>query len=94
MVDINAASKPFAPQYGLHTYFQQAYKQVPTLLLMAKGGGLSFPMPDEPDRLLEVVDLEGQSHLDPMFASVNMPALHQNQVADRLLDFVFQHVQP
>lgn len=94
VVDINAASKPFAPQYGLHTYFQQAYKQVPTLLLMAKGGGLSFPMPDEPDRLLEVVDLEGQSHLDPMFASVNMPALHQNQVADRLLDFVFQHVQP
>ena len=67
---------------------------VATLLLMAKGGGLSFPMPDEPDRLLEVVDLEGQSHLDPMFASVNMPALHQNQVADRLLDFVFQHVQP
>lgn len=94
MVDIDAANQPFAPQYGLNTYFQQAYKQVPTLLLKAKGGGLSFPMPDEPDRLLEVVELEGQSHLDPMFASVNMRSLHQNQVADTFLDFVFEHVQP
>ncbi|MEE2732691.1 MAG: hypothetical protein VYA55_17870 [Pseudomonadota bacterium] len=92
VVDIDAASQSYAPQYGLNTYFKQAYKQVPTLLLMAKGGGLSFPMPDEPDRLLEVVQLEGQSHLDPMFATVNMPTLHQNQVANRILDFVETHV--
>ncbi|AUM14649.1 hypothetical protein [Ketobacter alkanivorans] len=94
VVDIDAASKPFAPQYGLNTYYQEAYKQVPTLLLMAKGGGLSFPMADEPDRLLTIIDLEGQSHLDPMFASVNMPTLHNNQVADNLLDFVFTNIEP
>ncbi|RLT97915.1 hypothetical protein [Ketobacter sp.] len=92
VVDIDAASQSYAPQYGINTYFKQAYKQVPTLLLMAKGGGLSFPMPDEPDRLLEVVQLEGQSHLDPMFATVNLPTLHQNQVANRILDFVETHV--
>ena len=51
-------------------------------------------MADEPDRLLTIIDLEGQSHLDPMFASVNMPTLHNNQVADNLLDFVFTNIQP
>ncbi|MGB3620950.1 MAG: hypothetical protein WBA20_06350 [Ketobacter sp.] len=91
VVDINAASKPYAPQYGLNTYFQEAYKQVPTLLLMAKGGGLSFPMAEEPDRLLTIVDLEGQSHLDPRFATVNMPTLHHNEVAGSVLDFLFHH---
>ena len=92
VVDIDAASQSFAPEYGLNTYFKEAYKQVPTLLLMAKGGGLSFPTKDEPDRLLEIVDLEGQSHLDPMFATVNLPSLHHNLVANSILDFVEAHV--
>ena len=92
VVDIDAASQDFAPKYGLNTYFKEAYKAVPTLLLMAKGGGLSFPMRDEPDRLLEVVDLEGQSHLDPMFATVNLPSLHQNKVANSILDFIEANV--
>ena len=90
MVDIDMAAQPWAPEFGINTLFQQAYKQVPTLLFKAKGGGLNFPQPDEPDRLLTVIELEGQSHLDPMFATVNTPELHTNRVADTLLDFVLE----
>lgn len=91
MVDIDAASEDWAPEFGINTLFQQAYKDVPTLLLMAKGGGLEFSQPEEADRLLTRIELEGQSHLDPMFATVNTPELHDNQVADNILDFVFAH---
>ena len=41
---------------------------------------------------MEIVDLEGQSHLDPMFATVNLPSLHHNLVANSILDFVEAHV--
>ena len=90
VLDIDAASESWAPGFGINTLFKQAYLEVPTLLLMAKGGALPFTIPEE-ERPLTVVDLEGQSHLDPMFATVNTPQLHENQVADTILDFVFEH---
>lgn len=88
VLDIDVASETWAPVFGINTLFKQAYLEVPTLLLMAKGGGLPFNLPEE-ERPLTVVELEGQSHLDPMFATVNTPELHDNQVANTILDFMF-----
>ena len=64
-------------------------------VLLPAGGGLGGDMSGEPepDRLLQEVVLEGQSHLDPMFATVNTPQLHNNQVVGNFLTFVFDNVE-
>lgn len=93
MLDLDIAAQPWAPQFGLNTLLPEAYKKVPTLLILAKGNGLSFPFTKESDRIIDVVELTGHSHLDPMFATVNTPSLHENRIANNVLDFMISHSQ-
>lgn len=91
LMDTTAIGKSFAPQYGLNTLKLEAYREVPTLLVLA-ASGLSEAMQDDDGqgRALAVMWLDGQSHLDPLFATVNTPDLYQNPIPNRLLDFMLQ----
>lgn len=95
LVDILAAGKSYGPAYGIKAIHPGAVLEVPTIIF-AGGDGLALDMqgPEIPGRPFSLVLLPGQSHLDPMFASVNTPSLHKNEVADNLLDFVFSNAQP
>jgi hypothetical protein len=90
-----AAGKSYGPNYGIKAIHPDKVLEVPTLIL-AGGDGLALGRqgPAIPGRPFKLVVLPGQSHLDPMFATVNTPQLHKNEVADNLLDFVFAHAQP
>lgn len=93
LIDIMAATQDFAPDYGINTIYPAAYLNVPTLIVVAKGGlSTQFEYNDPPGRPLQIIELAGQSHLDPMFATVNTPSLHKNEVAENILDFVFENI--
>ncbi len=95
LIDLTAASKSYAPANGINTLNQDSYKLVPTLLFIADGGVTdSFDFTSEiGERDMEVIELIGHSHLDPMFATVNTPQLHENKLADNLLDFLINNSQ-
>jgi hypothetical protein len=95
LMDISAGGKSYGPAYGINAIHADAPMQVPTIIFAAEDGlALDRQGPDIPGRPYQLVVLPGQSHLDPMFATVNTPSLHQNAVAHNLLDFVFEHAQP
>lgn len=94
LVDIMVAGKSYGPAYGIKALHPGKVLDVPTIIFAA-GDGLALarqgaPMPGRP---FQLVVLPGQSHLDPLFATVNTPQIHRNQVAENLLDFVFANVQ-
>ena len=93
MLDLEMAAQSWAPEFGINTFNQEAYKTVPTLQIIAKGSGLNFFIPEETGRILTQIELTGHSHLDPMFATVNTPSLHENRIADNVLDFMISHSQ-
>lgn len=93
IIDMLAGGKSFAPEYGINTLHVDAPLRVPTIMFMA-GNGIRFPAVDVAGRPYREIVIPGASHLDPMFATVNTPELHENVVADNLLDFVFATVQP
>ena len=93
MLDLEMAAQSWAPEFGINTFNQEAYKTVPTLQIIAKGSGLNFFIPEETCRILTQIELTGHSHLDPMFATVNTPSLHENRIADNVLDFMISHSQ-
>lgn len=95
LVDMLAAGKSYGPAYGVKALHPAAVLTTPTIIFAAADGlALGRQGGPVPGRPFTLVTLPGQSHMDPMFASVNTPQLHSNAVADRLLDFVFEHAQP
>ena len=94
LVDILAAGKSYGPAYGIKAIHPGKVLETPTIIFAA-GDGLALAQqgPTIPGRPFQLVVLPGQSHLDPLFATVNTPQLHRNEVADNLLDFVFGYVQ-
>ncbi|MGB3621560.1 MAG: hypothetical protein WBA20_09465 [Ketobacter sp.] len=94
LIDASAGGTGYAPEYGINTLNPDSFRKIPTLLLLAKGGlSEAFAQSNSDNRLLEVVWLEGQAHLDPMFATANLPQLHDNQVENNLLDFIFSNTR-
>lgn len=95
LVDVLAAGKPWAPQHGIKAIWPEAVLATPTLMLVAENGlAMTRQGPPVPNRPYRLIPLPGQSHLDPMFATVNTPEQHHNAVADNLLDFVLAPAQP
>ncbi|HVL01298.1 MAG TPA: hypothetical protein VM553_15880 [Dongiaceae bacterium] len=94
LIDMLAAGKTYGPAYGIKAIHPGKVLEVPTVIFAA-GDGLALGRQGEPipGRPFELIVLPGQSHLDPMFATVNTPQLHKNEVADNLLDFMFEHAQ-
>lgn len=92
LADLVATAFDFAPRHGIDTYHHNGPDEVPSILFIAENG--VFPNVDAilPAPRARMIMLPGASHMDPMFAAVNTPDRHQNQVASNLLDFVFANV--